>query len=311
MDHPNVSGVCTDSSGRVYVYSRSEHPVMVYDRSGLFLGSWGEELAAPRDGVPSRYLAHGASMTPDDTLILVDHGTHSVRRYALDGTELQTIGPVDAPSDTGYSPEHPRPLRAAGPYNRPTHASVSPDGEVYVSDGYGNARVHRFGEGGALLESWGGVGSEAGQFILPHSLCVLPDGRVLVADRQNERIQIFDRDGRYLTEWTDVQRPQDLAVDRDGLVYVAELSWDAGDIAPRRGVVEHYLPPRVSVLDSDGNLLLRWSGAPGTPGHFSAPHGIWVDDEGSVYVAEITGSFAVTRGLVPPGTTSLQKFERL
>jgi streptogramin lyase len=190
--------------------------------------------------------------------------------------------------------------------------AVAKSGDVYVSDGYANARVHRFGLDGELLQSWGEPGPGRGQFHTPHSLWVLDDGRVMVADRQNERIQFFGPDGGYLGEWTDIQRPQDLFVDAHGLVYVAELSWLPGDDAPRRGTVTAYIPPRVSVFDLSGNLLLRWSDPdPTKPGYFSAPHGIWVDDEGALYLAEVPQTFAVSRQLVEPGARALQKFARL
>jgi streptogramin lyase len=201
--------------------------------------------------------------------------------------------------------------RAAGPFNGPTNAAPGPDGDIFVSDGYRNARVHRFDSSGELRHSWGRPGTGPGEFHTPHSIWIHVDGRVFVADRDNERIQIFDDDGTYLTSWTDVQRPQDIFIDEAGLVFIGELSWQPGDYSHRRGRIPTFLPSRMSVFDPNGRLLLRWGGAdPTEPGHFIAPHGIWVDDEGSLYVAEVTDTVAVRKGLAPPTAHTLQKFVR-
>jgi DNA-binding beta-propeller fold protein YncE len=304
FSHPDVAAVCTDEDGRVYLYCRGEHPVMIYDRDGNFVDSWGEGRFGHR--------THGMYMAAGGVLYLVDDGGNSVTRHRLDGTETTVFGPKGVPTDTGYNPRGHLIERAAGPYNRPTNVAVSPTGEVFVADGYGNSRVHRFDAAGSLLESWGEPGSGPGEFRVPHGIWVHDDGRILVADRQNERIQVFGPDGSYLTEWTDVQRPQDLFVDKDGLVYVAELGWSAGELSYRRGVMTEPEPGRVSVLDPQGNVLLRWSDPdPYKPGFFIAPHGIWVDDEGSIYLAEVTDTVGVALGRCGPDAHTFQKFARV
>jgi DNA-binding beta-propeller fold protein YncE len=302
--HPDVAGVSTDSEGNVYLFCRGEHPVIVYDRSGRVIESWGEGEFS--------YRVHGMSMH-DDELFLVDDGAHSAGRYSLDGRLLQAIGPSGIPSGSGYDgSDVASVVRGTPPYNRPTKLAVAPNGDLYVSDGYGNSRVHRFGADGMLLHSWGEPGEGEGEFRLPHGVCADAEGRIFVADRQNDRIQIFDADGRYLSEWSDVQRPQDIFVDGDGLVFVGELVWQAGDYSFRRGPIVETEPARLSIFDLDGNLLLRWSDLdPTRPGYFIAPHGIWVDDEGSLYVAEVTDTFAVSKGLAPPDAHTFQKFARV
>jgi hypothetical protein len=119
-------------------------------------------------------------------------------------------------------------------------------------------------------------------------------------------------DGEYLTEWLDVQRPTDIFIDKDDRVYVGELVWRSGQRSFSRGPITHEQPGRVSIFDIEGNVLLRWGGADGTqPGNFVAPHGIWVDDRGDIYVAEVTDTVGVRPGLVPPGTHTIQKFARI
>ena len=115
-----------------------------------------------------------------------------------------------------------------------------------------------------------------------------------------------------MAEWTDVQRPQDIFIDNDDLVYVAELSWYPGERSSRLGPVTEYLPARLSIYDIDGNLLLRWADPdPTKDGYFTAPHGIWVDGEGSIYLAEVAEIWAIARGFAPPEAHRLQKFARV
>jgi len=301
--HVDVASVSTDSDGRVYLFCRGEHPVLIYERDGTFVDSWGEGRFT--------YRTHGMFMADGGMLYLVDDGGHSVTRHDLAGTETMVLGPRGIPSDTGYNPKGHLIERAAGPYNRPTNVAVAPSGDIFVADGYANSRVHRFDPAGTLVESWGEPGSEPGQFRVPHGIWVHDDGRLFVADRQNERIQLFGPDGDYLSEWTDVQRPQDLFIDPDGLVYVAELGWSVGELSYRRGVMTEPEPGRVSIFDPEGNLLLRWSDPdPYKAGFFIAPHGIWVDDEGSLYLAEVTDTAGVQLGRCGPDAHTFQKFAR-
>jgi sugar lactone lactonase YvrE len=188
---------------------------------------------------------------------------------------------------------------------------VAPSGDLYVSDGYGNSRIHRFTHDGELLQSWGEPGGQPGEFRTPHSAWVHTDGRVFVADRENDRIQIFSPTGEYLSEWTDVQRPQDIFI-KDGLVYIGELGYRKGSASSRRGPIPDDEPARMSIYDLDGNVLLRWGDPdPTRDGCFIAPHGICVDDEGSLYMAEVTDTVGVRGGLCSPDAHTFQKFARV
>jgi len=181
-----------------------------------------------------------------------------------------------------------------------------------VTDGYGNSRVHQFAPSGTLIRSWGTPGTGPGEFRLPHGIAVLADGRVLVADRENDRIQLFDPHGRYLDEWLDVQRPTHLAIGPDGLIYVSELPWATGQRSLRFGEITTDRHGRVTALAADGAVVARWGGTPpGTAGGFTAPHGIAVDSHGDVYVAEVTYTIGVAPGVIPPGgAPTLQKLAR-
>ena len=303
--HVDVAGVCTDKDDNVYLFCRGDHPVIVYDKNGALLGSWGEGTFS--------YRTHGMYMAGGDELFLVDDSGNSVGKYGLDGTELLRVGPRSGPSDSGYDGSDFNTITHPGPpYNRPTNLAVAPSGELWVSDGYGNCCVHRFSASGELLTSYGMPGGGPGELRLPHSVWVHTDGRVFVADRQNDRIQIWGPDGAFLDEWLDVQRPQDIFIDANGLVYVGELVWRAGDVSSRRGPIETEECSRLSIYDLEGNVLLRWGDSdPTKDGHFIAPHGIWVDSEGSIYLAEVTNTIGVSRGLAPPDAHTFQKFARV
>jgi DNA-binding beta-propeller fold protein YncE len=303
-EHKDVAGVATDSRDRVYVFTRSEHPVIVYEQDGTFIRSWGEGVFSPRP--------HGITIGPDDSVYCVDDADHTVRKFSPEGELLMTLGTSGQPSDTGYTGTIPTIVRPGEPFNRPTNLSIAPNGELYVSDGYGNCRVHRFSADGELLQSWGEPGTGPGQFNLPHGIWVLGDGRVLVADRENDRIQVFSPTGEYVTEWTDVQRPTALFADRDGLVYVSELAWWPGQQSYRHGPISEYRPARVCVMNDEGQVQARWGGPePCADGSFCAPHGLYADSRGDVYVGEVTWTFAGSRGLVPPDCHTFQKFARV
>jgi sugar lactone lactonase YvrE len=229
---------------------------------------------------------------------------------------LWTLGTLNQPSDTGYSPEGRSNLlsikRGGGPFNRPTRLAVAPNGDLYVSDGYGNARVHRFSADRQLIQSWGEPGSEPGQFNLPHSVWVHTDGRVFVCDRENDRVQIFSLSGELLTIWTNVTRPGDLWIDKDDHVFVGEMAWNTDEThLDGRPFAESRLP-QMSVRDLNGNLLTHWGGDdPCAPGGFASPHGICIDSRGDLYVGEVTHTALSRGGRWSPACHSLQKFARV
>ncbi len=295
-----VAGVATDSRDRVFVFNRGDHPVIVFGPDGDFLASWGEGLFKR---------PHGITIGPDDSVFCSDDMGHTVRKFTPEGRLLLTLGTADRPSDTGVvGMDYRTIVRAAPPFNYPTNLALSPEGDLFVSDGYGNSRVHRFSPDGRLLLSWGEPGSGPGQFHLPHGIAVDREGVVYVADRENSRVQLFTGQGKFLAEWTDVARPCQACVDGDRVI-VAELGFKvgmwAGNAAPAGAS-----GGRLSVFDRQGRLLARWGGGadPEAPGDFLAPHDVCVDSRGCVYVGEVIWSVGGNRGLVPPGCHSLQKF---
>jgi streptogramin lyase len=291
----DVAAVGVDRRDNVYAFSRGAHPVCVFDRDGNFLHSWGE-------GVFSR--PHGLHMAPDDTVWLTDDGDHSVRQCTLDGQVLLTIG----------IPSRPASYMSGEPFHRCTHTALSPQGEIYVSDGYGNSRIHKFAPDGQLLSSWGEPGTDPGQFNIPHNICCDPDGWVYVADRENHRVQVFDGNGRYETQWTNMHRPSGLYMESGRPhphFYVGEIG---GGMAVNYEVPN--IGPRVSIYTDKGELLARLGSRPAglEPGRFVSPHGLAVDSRGDIYVGEV--SFTNWRNRYqgappPPGLRSLQKLAKV
>src|SRR5213595_3256465 len=290
----DVASVAVDSKERIYVFNRGAHPMVVLDREGNFIKSWGE-------GLFSR--AHGLHIDSQDNLYCTDDGDHTVRKCSPDGKVLLTIG----------IPNRPRPFMSGEPFHRCTHTALSPKGEIYVSDGYGNACVHKFTPDGKLIKSWGEPGTDPGQFNIVHNIVTDAEGWVYVADRENHRVQVFDGNGKYETQWNNLHRPCGLYMHntRNPVCYIGELG-------PVMGVNRNSpnLGPRVSIVDHQGKLLSRFGDAhAGTaPTAFLGPHGLAVDSRGDLYVGEVSWTqwpqfFPETPR--PAYIRSLQKYQKV
>ncbi len=284
----DVCGIAIDKSDNVYVLNRSEHPVIVFDREGRILGRWGHGLFRR---------AHGARLAPDGSIFCTDDYDHFVAKFTPEGQVLMTLGQRGVASDTGY--RHTWDVfqststiaRSAPPFNRPTGVAVAASGDIFVSDGYGNARIHRFSASGRLLHSWGEPGGEPGHFRLPHDIALDSRGRLIVADRENSRLQLFDQEGSLLEVRYNVIRPTGICVAADSLVYVSQLCL------------------RVSIFDEDGHLVTQWGNPSAVKEEalFVAPHTVAVDSHGDVYVGEV----ATTHAKVDRGARTIQKFARV
>ena len=279
----DVVGIAVDSNDRIYVLNRGVRPVMVFDRDGNFLRSWGE-------GQFER--VHSMFIDSEGALYCADDVGHTVTKWSPEGELLLTLGVKGQPSDTGYTNSDYMTIKRGGPpFNRPTDIAVASTGEIYVTDGYGNARVHRFSSKGELISSWGEPGDGPGQFRIPHGIAIDKQDRVIVTDRENSRIQLFTLDGKLIEIWAGLHRPNSIRLGPDDILYVAELMH------------------RVSFWSLDGKLLARWGdeGISLDAGGFVAPHGIAVDSHGAIYVGEVSE----TSSGVDRGARTLQKFVQL
>ena len=301
----DVTAVATDSQDRVFVFNRGDHPVAVFDPEGNLLFSWGE-------GLFNR--PHGITIGPDDSVYCVDDLDHTVHKFTPEGRRLLSLGKSGCPSDTGATSIDYRTIRYSGPpFHFPTNLAIAPSGDWDISDGYGNARIHKYAPDGTLLLSWGEPGSGPGQFHVPHGIAVDRNGVVYVADRENSRLQLFSPDGKFLTEWKDIARPCQLAIDDAGRVYVAELGYRAGMWPGTTAPSPQSTGGRVSIFDAQARLLARFGGGehPCESGDFFAPHDIRLDSRGSLYISEVVWSANGRK--FPEGDRyhTLQKFERI
>lgn len=244
------SAVAVDSRGQVFLFHRGKTPILCFDRDGKFLRGWGDGLIqAP----------HGLRLDRDENLWVTDTGHHLVLKFSPQGKLLLALGTSDKPG-TGESQ-----------FNKPTDIAFGAADEVYISDGYGNSRVVQFDTRGKFVKTWGKSGTGPGELNLPHCVRVDRRKRVLVGDRENKRIQVFDGDGKVLAIWTGFA-PYGLEIDRDGTIFVADA-----------------LADQIVQLDEDGKIVDAWGGTGTDPGQFNVPHMLASDAAGNLFVAEIDG----------------------
>ncbi len=256
--HPQPGGitdVAVDSRSNVHVLvrhdplvSQGEDAIVTLDSGGRVLSRWGGDIILD---------SHMLSVAPDGRLFIVDRDAHEVV-ICKGGKRLGGLGRRHHPLE---------------PFNHPTAVAFCTGGTIYVSDGYANHKIHRFSPDGELLTSWGEFGDGPGQFMNPHAVWVLPDGRVVVVDRENDRLQVFTPDGDFIAIWGGFVKPLDLWGDSEGQLYVTDLV------------------PSLTLLSPSGQRLGRCRPV------LNGAHGISGDSNGNLYLAEPSPS-RVTR-LVP------------
>src|SRR5579871_5670884 len=239
-----VSGVAIDSRGHILVLHRGAHPFLEFESNGKFVRSWDNILfsegkvaaIAPSDRVPGRS-AYSAVYGPAGC---DSCGAHSVR------VDLEhNIWVVDAPGQVIYKMDHQgkilmqlgqKGVAGAGhnTFNLPTDVGFAPNGDFYVTDGYGGARVVKYSHEGKYLLEWGSRGKGPGQFELPHNVVVDKQGRVYVTDRDNRRIEVFDATGKFLTQWPTVEGVSGLAITKDQHIWAGGVLFDLQGQVVRR-----------------------------------------------------------------------------
>lgn len=282
--------VAVDSTDQVYVFSRGNHPVIVFDTAGNVLRSWGEgQFTNP----------HGITVASDDTVWCVDSGDHSIRRYSSEGRLITTLNERHVSS---------APM-CGKPFCKPTRVAIDPrNDEILVADGYGNACVHRFSaDGMRLIGSFGRPGTDSGAFNVVHDIAVDEEGLIYIADRENHRVQVFSPQGCLVGKWGNLSKSAAVHLSGDE-VFVGEYYCGSRLIS---GVVRD-LGPRISVLDRQGEVLARLGRESygDDPGRFYAPHCLATDSVGDLYVAEVSYSEFGYEIEPPRELRSLQKLVR-
>jgi peptidylglycine monooxygenase len=236
-----TSQIAVDSRDRVHAIRRGDPPVVVFAPDGSFAGAYGSGRI---------FDSHGAYIDRSDRFFLADRDAHEIVVFSPYGHELFALGNRHRP-------------QWAAPFNHPTDAAIAEDGEIYVADGYGNARIHRFAADGRLRGGWGEVGHGPGQFMTPHAVWVDRDNRVLVVDRENDRVQVFTREGQWLADWRGLCRPMDIFETPAGHFLVTDQV------------------PSLTAFAADGTRIGRCRPS------LNGAHGIFGDSAGNIYLAEI------------------------
>lgn len=242
-------GVAVDSRDHVYVFHRGQHPIIEFTPDGRVVRSWGDNMFLR---------AHAVRVDPHGNIWVVDNDTHQVLKMDPSGRVRMVMGRY---AQSGEGPDL---------FNRPTDVAFAADGSFYVSDGYGNSRVAKFAADGSFITAWGRKGDAPGEFDLPHTILVGPDGRVYVGDRENYRLQIFDTDGKFLEQWTHVGSPWGLELAADSSIFIADGHNN-----------------RILRVGLEGDVMGQISSGGKTAGKVDFAHHLAVDSQGNVYVAEI------------------------
>ncbi len=245
MEWGQVISVDADAEGNLYVFHRAEPPILKFDPSGKLLESWGEGMFVR---------PHGFHVDQDGFLWATDQRGHQVFKFSPDGRLLLTLG------KKGVAGEGP------DTFNGPTDVAVAANGDIFVTDGHGNARVVKFSKDGQFIKTWGSKGAGPGELDLPHTIAIDTRGRVFVGDRSNHRIQIFDQDGRFLDQWTQFGWPSGMVITSDDTIFVA-------DYQSKKGITVG------SAKDGSVTAFIDQT----------EPEGVAVDAMGNVYAGEVAG----------------------
>ncbi|GAA4851728.1 peptidyl-alpha-hydroxyglycine alpha-amidating lyase family protein [Paenibacillus vulneris] len=236
----SISHLTVDESGRLYVLRREDPFLLIFAPDGTLLDEWRNK---DTDG------GHYVHVSTQGNVYIADWHHHRILVYNPQGELLQAIGD----GLPGFN----------APFNHPTDIATTDDGQLFISDGYGNSNVHHFDAAGNHIKTWGGPGKGPGQFSTPHAIALDGQGRLWVTDRENNRVQLFDLEGTYVKEIGDLYHPMDIFIDRKGLVYVTDQT------------------PRLSVYSPEGELVARNKPA-------SLAHGVAVDPDGIIYLADLS-----------------------
>lgn len=275
-----MPAVAVDAQDRVWVYTRAIPPVQVYDAAtGDLLFTWGKEVFGD---YLETMVAHGLRIDRQGHVWLVDLGNHIVLELSPDGRILKILG---TPGEPGCDEKH---------FDKPTDLVVTPEGEVFVTDGYGNSRVVHFDASGRFVKAWGNLGVGPGEFSVVHAIAQDSKGRLYVADRNNARVQVFNTEGKLLDVW------QDLVVPWGMCMLPGDQLWICGcSPMPWRDTDEVLsCPPKDQLFarfDTTGKMRQLWTVPKGEdgaeqPGQLNWVHGIAVDSKGNIFASDIVGS---------------------
>lgn len=280
-----VPGVAVDRLDRVWVCVRTNPPVRLYAPDGHLIRAWGDNYITT---------IHSLRIDSEGNVWVTDVGSHLVMKFSAEGRLLLELG---TRGQAGQDDRH---------FNMPTDLAVTPRGDVFVTDGYGNSRIVHLDRNGRFVKAWGTLGSCPGQFSIPHSIVIDSKGRLYVADRNNARIQVFRQDGRLLDEWRNLVTPWGLWIGPNDQLWVcgsSPMTWESAGPGQPLGC-----PPKDQLFakfSTAGKMLGLWTVPKGVdrqekPGELNWVHGIALDSKGNIYVGDIIGR-RIQKFVLQPG----------
>jgi len=272
-----VSGIAIDKENQIWFFKKGDDPVQVYTAKGKFVRSWGKGMFSS---------PHQLRIDHEGNIWVADFGLHIVQKFTPEGKLLQTLG---VRGEKGKDETH---------FNMPTDMAITPKGDIFITDGYGNRRIVHMDKNGKFVKEWGGYGSTPGKFVLPHAIVVDTDGKLYVADRNSGRIQVFNQDGKLLDVWANLIMPWGLSITPENEIWVCGSSphWWL-----RKGKYPEYKDQQFMRFSRDGKVQQIWQIPLGDigkdknnpdvsglkPGEAVGVHAIAVDGKGNLYVGEI------------------------
>ena len=286
-------GVATNSKGHIFVYTRtgSTNATLggsrVFTHGGARLFEFGPTGGFVREigqGAYGLMFAHTVRVDPQDNVWIVDEGSNMIIKFNPEGRVMMTMGrepeSVPVPAAEGRQGRAASGAGVAGDiFNRPTDIAWDAAGNIFVSDGYGNSRVAKFDKNGRFIKTWGSRGTAQGQFNTPHSIATDAAGNVYVGDRGNKRLQVFDNNGTFKTEFLNVGAPWAVCVSPGPHQYLYSSNSNG------TGNMEN---GEIYKMELDGRIVGRFGTAGKLIKEFGSVHEIDCRNANELYVGEIT-----------------------
>ncbi|MDA0833431.1 MAG: peptidyl-alpha-hydroxyglycine alpha-amidating lyase family protein [Planctomycetota bacterium] len=285
-----VAGIAVDADDNIWVLQRGDDPIQIYRPDGTFVRTWGKGMFIG---------PHQLRIDREGNVWVADFRAHVIQKFTPEGELLLTLGTRE---QSGEDESH---------FYRPTDMAITPAGDIFVTDGYGNRRVVHFDKTGKFIKTWGKYGTKPGEFVLPHSIVLDAKGRLFVADRNVGRIQVFEQSGKVLDVWSGFIMPWALTMTAEGDILVCGSSphWWLRD-----GKYPEVKDQLLMQLTTEGKIKQLWTWPLGVrkselaegeelkPGETFGVHCIAEDSQGNIYIGDIYSERA--QKLVPVKTRS-------